>query len=451
MNREGSFRPPLEIALEAPTRVRYQVLGFLGAMTFILYLDRVCISQATPLIKKDLGLSDTAMGFVFGAFTLAYGLFELPTGWWGDRYGARGVLTRIVLWWSLFTALTGAATGFWMLMVVRFLFGAGEAGALPNAALVTRRWFPESSRGTAQGIVTTAMLVGGVISPIAAQALLKRIGWEWSFVVFGAVGAFWALAFYLWFRDNPADHPAVNQAEVQLIRGGRAAQHHPATAHGPIPWRLALGNLNFWLMGGLMNCGAAVFYMIISWYPTYLQEGRKVSADLSGWLTGLVLFGGAAGCVMGGRLADRRLTRTGDPRRAYSRLGSSAFGLGALALLTALQCESAVLAACFTSLAFLCQQTALPAWWATVTKISGQHVGALFGLMNSMGIIGGIASQLFLGALADWLKDQGFSGRDQWDPGIYAYVAVMLTAMILWLFVDPRKSLVERELASVEA
>src|SRR6266404_6196757 len=124
-----------------PTCARYVLLVFLGSLAFILYLDRVCISKAEVSIRGELGLSKTQMGFVFGAFTIAYGLFEVVTGRWGDRYGSRGVLTRIVIWWSFFTALTGAALGFWMLLTVRFLFGAGEAGALPNSARVLRAWF----------------------------------------------------------------------------------------------------------------------------------------------------------------------------------------------------------------------------------------------------------------------------------------------------------------------
>src|SRR5262249_41654997 len=113
----------------AATWVRYRVLGMLCLLSFILYLDRICISQAVGSIEKELDISHTAMGFVLGAFTVAYGLFEIPTGHWGDRYGSRGVLTRIVLWWSVFTVLTGASTGLPMLIGVRFLFGVGEAGA----------------------------------------------------------------------------------------------------------------------------------------------------------------------------------------------------------------------------------------------------------------------------------------------------------------------------------
>ncbi len=123
---------------ERPTGVRYGVLAFLASMAFILYLDRGCINQAAPIIKKELGISETQKGIIFGAFALAYLIFEIPAGWWGDRYGSRRIMTRIVVWWSLFTALTGAAWGFGTLLVIRFLFGAGEAGALPNSARVLR-------------------------------------------------------------------------------------------------------------------------------------------------------------------------------------------------------------------------------------------------------------------------------------------------------------------------
>ncbi|HMF35324.1 MAG TPA: MFS transporter, partial [Isosphaeraceae bacterium] len=110
-----------------PTRVRYIVLGFLAAMTFVLYLDRVCMGQSATAIKRDLGNSDAWMRWVFNAFIISYSIFEIPTGRWGDRYSSRRVLTRVVVWWSFFTALTGAAAGLRMLLVVRFLFGAGEA------------------------------------------------------------------------------------------------------------------------------------------------------------------------------------------------------------------------------------------------------------------------------------------------------------------------------------
>ena len=150
------------------TKARFKVLGVLCLLSGVLYLDRICISAAVDSIQTDLKITNTQTSYVLMAFTLAYGLFEIPTGRWGDRLGARRVLTRISLWWSAFTALTGACTGFWMLLGVRFLFGAGEAGAFPNVARVMSRWFPDHERGRAQGILLAASQVGGALAPFLA-------------------------------------------------------------------------------------------------------------------------------------------------------------------------------------------------------------------------------------------------------------------------------------------
>ena len=132
-----------------PTRARRTMLAFALGATAVAYLDRVCISTAAPAIKSDLGLDDAQMGYVFSAFTLAYALFEVPSGWLADRFGARLLLSRIVIWWSGFTALTGLAQGFASLIALRWLFGMGEAGVFPSLSRAFGRWLPERERGSA--------------------------------------------------------------------------------------------------------------------------------------------------------------------------------------------------------------------------------------------------------------------------------------------------------------
>src|SRR5436190_3243005 len=208
-----------------PTCVRYGVMGYLCSLAFILYVDRVCIGQAGTSMKQDLELSDTQWGFVGGAFMIAYAVFEVVTGHWGDRFGSRRVLTRIVLWWSVFTALTGCVklftvevggvvvfSSFMLLLMIRFLFGAGEAGALPNAARVVAHWYPPGQRGFPQALITTSAQLGAALTPRLAAEIIEQCGWRWVFVIFGSLGFFGAWLFARWFRDNPADHPAVNAA-----------------------------------------------------------------------------------------------------------------------------------------------------------------------------------------------------------------------------------------------
>jgi MFS family permease len=435
--------PTFDHALQSPTRIRYGVLAFLCALAFVLYLDRLCMGTAAPRIQKDLQLSNTQMGWIHGAFLLAYGLFEIPAGRWGDRYGSRGVLVRIVLCWSAFTALTGAATGMAVLFAIRFLFGAGEAGAMPNAARVTSRWFPPSGRSSAQGIFNTAILMGGIVAPPGTQWLMEMLGWRWTFVVFGALGVVWAVAFYFWFQDDPSKHPAVNDAELKIIQGeypiGSSLESHPR-----VPWPLVLRSKSVWLLGGVIACSAFASYLYYAWYPTYLQKGRYSSERDASLMTSVVLIGGALGCVLGGYLNDRLVKRTGEKRRTRRFLGCFGLTVAALALLGSIHCDDVWTAVLLTSLASFSASIQLTTWWAVVTDISGQHLGALFGLMNSMGVPGAFISELFFGTSADWRGGRGFTGREQWDPAFYVYTVVLLTGAIGWMFIDTTQSIVDK-------
>ncbi|APW58876.1 MFS transporter [Paludisphaera borealis] len=426
---------------EEPTRVRYGVLGFLAAMTFVLYLDRACMGQAAPRIQEELGISNTRMGWVHSAFSLSYVLFEIPTGRWGDRYGSRGVLTRIVVWWSCFTAMTGFAGSLAMLLVIRFLFGAGEAGALPNSARVLRVWFSDANRGRAQGLITTAMMLGGTVAPIACQYLIDAVGWRYTFAAFGVIGLVWASAFYAWFRDDPAQHPAANEAERRLIVEGRGGGADPGLhAHGPIPWAKVFRSPDIWLLGGAMFTMAAIYNVLVNWYPKYLQAARGASEMQSGRLASLVLGAGAVGCLAGGWLTDWLTARTGN--RRWGRTLQSVVGaaLAASAITASLFVDSTNLSAVFVALACLGVQIQLPAWWAAATEVSGRHVGALFGMMNMIGNVGGILSASFLGWFVDVMKEYGREGRAQWDPGLAVYIGLALVGLVFWLLVDPRRT-----------
>jgi MFS transporter, ACS family, glucarate transporter len=439
----------------SPTRVRYGVLAFLAAMTFVLYLDRVCIGQAFPVIQADLKLTEWDKSVILNAFALAYALFEIPAGRWGDRFGSRGVLTRIVVWWSLFTAATGAAWGFVMLVVVRFLFGAGEAGALPNAARILREWFPDSSRARAQGFITATMLGGAAVTPVAAQRLIKLVGWRWTFVVFAICGAVWAIAFYLWFRDDPAEHPDTNEAECLLIAGGRrrakaaaladdALESNPAgkpgLAHGPIPWSLAFGSANIWLLSALVALSSAIYELFSSWYPTYLQSARGVDPDLTSWLASMVLGAGACGAMTGGWFSDWLVRRTGNLRWGRTAQAVAGWGVAVLGMLASLRIGSATMASVCFAIAAFGLQLALPVWWSVATHITGRHIGALFGMMNMVGSLGRIIASSWVGYVADWRKSLGYTGRAQWDPAVYGFVVFALIGVVLWSLVDPRKN-----------
>ena len=133
---------PAAFPAPRPSRVRYTVVFSAVLLSWITFLDRAAIGQAAPLVSRDLGLSPVQMGYVFSAFGLAYALFEIPGGWFCDVRGPRKALTRIVVWWSLFTIATGWAWNLPSMWITRFLFGAGEAGCYPGLARVFRTWLP---------------------------------------------------------------------------------------------------------------------------------------------------------------------------------------------------------------------------------------------------------------------------------------------------------------------
>lgn len=421
---EDTVTQPAE--LPPPTRVRFAVLGVLCLLSGILYLDRICIASALDSIQLDLGLSNTETSYVLMAFTLAYGLFEVPTGRWGDRIGPRRVLTRISLWWSVFTALTGACTGLWSLLIVRFLFGAGEAGAFPNVARVMAKWFPDAERGRAQGLLLAASQIGGALAPFLAAVLIQTIGWRWTFAVFGGVGTVWAAGFWWWFRDEPSQHPSVNDAEVAHI-GVHASS---GMVHAAIPWRAVSRNPSIWFLGAIMTFGSFNSYIYFSWFPKYLKAARGVEPTEAGLMASMVLAFAATGTFIGGLLLDRVIRGGGVSRR---RLFGGCCYFGAAGLLAmALFSQDPWLAAGFAALSCFSAQASQPLWWTSSIAISGRHVGALFGLMNSVGVFGAMSSQYLVGYLADTLGKQGFTGRDQWDPIFYIDLGVLTVAGLLW-------------------
>ncbi len=213
-----------------PSRGRWYILLLISVMYLITYLDRVNISTAAPVISKEFGFDNITMGYIFSAFVWAYALFQVPGGWLSDRFGARGVLGSIVTYWSIMTAATGAAFSATSFIVVRFLFGVGEAGAFPGATRAMQLWYPQSERGFVQGITHSASRTGAAIAPPIVVLIMINLGWRWSFLICGAVGLVWSLWWILSYRNLPEEHGMVNKAELEAIRGLDAQRRNQCAA-----------------------------------------------------------------------------------------------------------------------------------------------------------------------------------------------------------------------------
>jgi sugar phosphate permease len=409
-------------------RHRYRVLWFLILLFAITYIDRVCISVAGPRMQEDLGIDPVGWGWVTAMFGLSYCLFEVPTGTMGDRLGPRRVLTRIVLWWSAFTSLTGAVSNYYVLLVTRFAFGAGEAGAFPNASIVVSRWFPPTQRASVSGVLLMASQIGGALAPLLILPVQIRYGWRASFFLFGAVGAIWAVAWYWWFRDSPAEQPGVSQMELRELDGVQ-----PAPAHG-FAWRSALRSRTVVAILGVAFCYVYVYTFFQTWLHTFLVRGRGF-AEAGLVLSALPYAIAACANLAGGAASDALVKRLG---RTWGRRSIGLFGLGSACVFTvaAMVTSHQVLSVVWLSLvygAITFQQSGV---FGLCLDIGRRHAGAVVGLMNTAASVGGLVATVAYGYIVDRFES--------YDAPFVPMAVLLFVGAVLWCRVDASETLEDR-------
>ena len=415
--------------MSRPTRTRRRVLIFAFLLSVVTYLDRICISVAAPYIMADLGLSVLQMSVVFSAFTLAYSLFEIPSGWLADMRGPRRMLTRIVVWWSAFTMLTAASAGFRSLVVIRFLFGAGEAGAFPTMARSFSRWFPRRERGTANGVLFLGSRIGGMLSAPLALLLIRHWGWRQAFIVFGTLGIAWAVAWYAWYRDRPSDHPGVNAGELAWIEQDGESATGAAT-----PWRALLASRNLHAICGMYFAFGYGLYFYFTWLPTYLVRELGFSMLAGGMFSALPFALAGIADLAGGRVTDY-LARTRGLRTARCRLGFASFFTCSILVLLSTVAPDPVAKAVLLAFALASADFALGACWAVCLDIGSAHAGVVTGFMNTFGNLGGLIGPLVVGFAVDrW---------HSWTFPFYVTAAVYAAGALAWLVIQPDRRIAE--------
>jgi ACS family glucarate transporter-like MFS transporter len=472
-----------------PTAVRYRVLAWFCSLSMITYIDRVCIMQVQEDMQNDLSISRGEFAWAFMSFALAYAFFEVPTGWLGDRLGPRKVLTRIVLCWLLFTALTGLVprwdtVGYQvpfssqflsgsliLLLLVRFLFGAGEAGAYPNMARGAKNWFPFSERGRAQGLIWTFGRWGGAMAPILIIGLAAPFdffqimaGWRGAFITLGVLGVVWVIGFRYYFRDTPADHPAVNESERALIEGPayqsakrwpadtveiitekRAGTQEAASAKGleasppfstaPISWSNILSSPTLWCLSFMYFCSNSGWSFFITYVTPYLKNDLKLEGVRLHLASGAPLFCGGIGCLLGGFLTDRQVRVWG---RRWGRTGQGliAYALGAGLFFAALMLTKnyGMLAFASLCLASFVKDLAMAASWSTTIDIGHRYSGTVAGVMNTVGNLGTVVSPPVVIYLVNLTGEYAVS--------LYYYSTMFLIASVCWLFINPTRVIV---------
>jgi MFS family permease len=398
------------------------------ALAMITYFDRACISTLAESIMKDLSLTKSQMSVVFSAFAAAYAAFEIPTACWADRSGARAVLARIVLWWSSFTLATAAAFSYMSLVVTRFLFGAGEAGAWPSVARAFSRWIPRQERGRVQGVFFAGAHLAAGVTPFIVINLLHVLTWRWIFVLFGGMGFVWTAVWWAWFRDDPAQHPAVNQQERELIEAGReeAVSHAVSWEF----WRRLATHSNIWSLCLMYFANSYAFYFCITWLPTYLKERHGFEAGWLGLAAGLPMLLAVGADLFGGVTTDWAVARFG-PRLGRCAVGGAAYILAAASMFVAAVTESGMTAAIGIALAVAASMFTLGASWGTCLDIGGNHAAVVSAVMNTSGQVGSILCP----PLVIWLKDS----TGDWNSPLWLIGGLFVVGAVGWAMIDPRR------------
>jgi len=406
---------------------RYIVLFLLVVLSAITFLDRLSIAVSGPLIQDELHIPPERWGWVLGAFVLSCGLFEIPSGAMGDRRGQRRELTRIVAWWSAFMAGTAACFSFWQLVIVRFLFGAGEAGAYPNAAGVVSRWFPTTERARAQSFIWAASRLGGVLTPLLVVPLQARIGWRFVFILFGVLGVAWATVWWLWFRDSPQEQPGIREEELNEIAKGAHAGTRDA-----IPWKRLLASRQLWMISIAYSCYAWGTYFYFTWFPSWMIRSAHFSERQMGFYAALPFLCGIVGNLAGGVVSDSFVKRYGLKFGRRVVLSSALIvGSGMLMGMSLVSGKTAVVA--LACLGFGTTDLMLPSAWSLCLDIGGEFAGTVSGVMNTAGQFGGALCTVLFGYL---IRMTGSYNKPLW-----LVASMVLLAALIFARVDASKPL----------
>jgi ACS family glucarate transporter-like MFS transporter len=410
-----------------PSRARHRVVIFGMSLAVLSYVDRTVIAQAAPLISSELGFDKVMMGTVLSAFLLGYGLFEIPGGWYGDWVGARKGLMRIVVGWSAFTSLTGAAWSFSSMVAIRFLFGVGEAGCFPIIAKSFTTWLPRAERTRAQGLLWMAARWGGAFTPLLVVWVLRFVNWRLAFVLFGLLGLVWAVFFYRWYRDDPREHPNVNAGELALLR-----DVEPATAgESGVPWGRLLTSRSVLLLAAQYYFLSFAWYFYLTWLPTYLQEYHHLTPTQSAAYAVFPLFFNGLGSLFCGFVTPIVTRMTGDDVRTRKTMALTGFiGAGSF-LMIATRMDGINWTMAMIATACFFNDLVMPHAWASCMDVGGRYAASVAGTMNLMGNLAGASSTMVGGFL---LSQAG----GNWNQFITLLASVYFLGVPCWALLNPR-------------
>ena len=412
--------------IQKKSNVRWVVAFMMWAAIAINYIDRTVLSAAAPYITEEFNLTAGQMGIIMSGFFWSYALLQLPSGWAADKYGQKKTLGFAVVWWSVATALTGLATGFKSLLGLRVALGVGEAAAYPSNAGIAAKWFPKKERATVAGIFDSGSKFGGAVAMPLIAWMIAVFDWKLTFLLIGLVGVVWGIVWMIFFKENPADHKRVNEAELAHIREGQA--HMEETGGGqPLKWYQLFKYRNIWAMciGFFMiNYNS---YFFITWLPTYLVKERGMDLIEMGIMASLPLLTAMVVEVGAGWMSDRiyakgKLSLTAV-RKLFLIIGlamASCIGFAAFA-------DSAILAVILLCVAKSGTTVAASQVWALPGDVAPKNMTSMVaGIQNTVSNMGGVVGPIITGFIV------GATGS--FVPALLFSAALIVIAILNYLF-----------------
>ena len=422
------------------TGFRWVILAVVISASFIAYTLRTNFSIVSETMIEDLGMNAYQLGLVFSAFAAGYAIFQFPGGIVGDRFGPRRTITGIAIGWAILTALTALIPGTDVLsvggivaamIVTRFLMGMVQAPLFPVTIGGTiERWFPMSQWGLPNGLVSTGLTLGAAATAPLVVWMMDGFGWRGALLVTAPAGIIAALLYHRFVTDDPADHPRITAAELELIRSDRPPAEDGAEEGA---WKDALKDRNILLLASSYFCMNYVFYLFFNWFFFYLVDVREFSDSDAGTFSAAQWILGAVGATVGGMACDRLIRRFGVRIGTRSQCMTALFLSGAFLLAGAISDSAAVTVTlmCF-SFGFT-QLTEAPMWVATMS-VAGRHAQVATGILNTGGSIPGAIGGILVPVIAGWLG---------WPAAIASGALFAFLGASLWLFIRADEPMAE--------
>jgi MFS transporter, ACS family, glucarate transporter len=420
-----------------PSLVRWLLVGWIFVLSAVSYLDRVNISIAGSSIAAEFGLTTDQLGTVFSAFLFGYALFQTSGGWLADRYGPRRVLTAGAVWWGLFTSLTAfvspkAGSALALLIVARFLLGAGEAVMFPGSNQFVSRWIPPQEQGIANGVVFAGVGVGAGVTPALIAYIMEHYGWRWSFWASATLGLLAGLVWYVIARDTPEQHHLVSAAELGHIRGAHQQRSEKVSAPiAKIAWPTILRSKEVWAITLAYFSYGYIAWIFFAWFFIYLAKVRGLNLKTSAFYTTLPFIAMAICSPLGGAISDKLVQRYGQ---RVGRCVMPVIGLTLSAIFLVLGARSAqprvagVVLAGGAGALYLAQSS----FWAVTASISRGSSGSVSGFMNTGNQFGGMLTAQLTPIIAlHW----------NWSAPFFVAAAFAILGAAAWLFIDPARTL----------